>query len=381
MKNKLLLFRVGLGIYSIIVVALLITSFYSLATGPAMNPETFIQVPEEDEIDWNIEGTNISVNTSVTVSNTGFYDFTNIDLNFALKGLNRTLMDYNQVVDRIPSGETVEIPLNFGVDYGELSDEELETLVFNETTFDVSADLVANYPLSIMKFDLSYSDQMPWEGLIQTLNFDYENAQVEPSGETNIISIPYEIQTSDFLSGDAVALVTARNESKTYSESQETIPLGQSYSDFLEFEINDTETEELLTNSQRLIFDADITFGESTEPFKYQSSYDWGAPFNQFSVDDITYDLTEMEGTGSFSFINDSPRELKLDLHVSIYDSSDNLIGDREISYTENPNYIVPSGETFSESVTVSVDDIPAYAVIEFTETNSGITFEKVVTR
>ncbi|MFW6040870.1 MAG: hypothetical protein ACOC85_03440 [Thermoplasmatota archaeon] len=377
MVKKLETFRIGLGVYSIIVILLLSSSVYSFVSGPVMNPEEFIQVPEVEDVEWTIEGSTIYVDTSLTISNSGFFDFNNIELDFNMVAMNSSLMRKTKVIEKVPSGESVEVPLNFSIDYNDLTEEEIETLVFNQTMFDITASFSAEYPFSIMKFNLNFIDEIPWDGLIQEMDLKYEEAQIEDTENGDILSVPYEIQTADFLSGDAVIELIVEGEKGEYSTSEITIPLGRYHSDDITFNIGENEIEELLTNSQLLTVTANIQLNENFDFFEYITTYDWGAPFNDLTLDNIRYYAGRAEG--DLSFINDSPQKLRMNLDIYIYDDSDNLIESKSISYTNDPTYILEPGEEFQDTISIQLDQIPEYAVIDFTEVNSGITYREVV--
>ncbi len=491
MKLRLVGLQVLLAIFTVIIIIITIT-----AVVPALTGDIDVDIPTDDEIEWDIKENHLYVRGDMWVNNSGYYRMENIKIDVDVLGFNRTIFDDSISLAAVESGENKLIELELKASLDDFSDNELEELVFGEEESDDSiqiriiSDMSANYPFRILGFDLDYESVYEWEGLIKTFEYDEDEIQLSKSEDDTIISLPYEVETSDHISGssiidlylydgghkeysqtqlniplgervsddidfiiddelveefvfddkemilsskvrfteldlefdheeryswtapvrelnikfedadvsysgdeseiivpyfvhttddltgNAIVEITMWNEDKNemYSSTQEEIPLGTSFNDVMIYQLDIDDTQEFIINSQTLIFDLDITLQDKGIQFYTDETHEWGAPLNDFEIQDIVYDPIKKEVEGSFSFSNDSPRDLALDFEVEIYDVEDKVLADLFESYVVEPD------ETISDTITVEeIDEEPSYAIITFTDDNTGMVYEKEV--
>lgn len=493
MEWKLIGFQTLLAIFAVIIIILSVTSVY-----PALSGDVDIDIPEEDEVYWNIDNGTVEVQGTMWINNSGYYDLNDIDIDVSLEGLEKELFNDSISVEKVEAGEDRSVILSLQRDTSDFTEGDLETIVFEETTFSIIADMKAVYPFSLLEFNLDYDSSIDWAGIVEDIqyyeedisiegteqgsrvsipldvdttdqlnttstvdltlknetdgdnysetqisvpiggdystdvtfelgnnetehlifndeqlhvesvisiedlgytvtnttifnweapvryiDFLYEQARVESVPTGSELFLPYNVSTTDRLSGLAQADITMYNsdQSVAYNETREMIPLGVETSSELEFSLNESETEKFITNSHQVNFIADINLQEKNIDFTYESSYDWGAPLNNLSIGDFSYDLITETISANISFINDSPRELLVNLTVLLFNSQDDLVGSKEISYTDDQDYRVASGEQFSQRITVDVSEEPSYAEVTFTDATTGMELEKVVRR
>ncbi|MGM0404804.1 MAG: hypothetical protein ACQEQM_01515 [Thermoplasmatota archaeon] len=490
MKLKLAVLKVILTVLSVLILIISFTSVF-----PAMTGEIDIDIPSEEEIEWDVQENDLLLRGDMWVNNSGYYSMEDINIRVEIIGFNRSLFNDTIYVPSVEKGENKRIELELQTSLDDFTEEELEDLVFEGIDLKIISDMNANYPFSILHFNLDYESTVEWEGLVETLEYKEDNIDLTSNAEGAVVSLPYTVETNKYLSGESIIELGLYDENKEelYSSTELTVPLGVYESDTVDFLIDDHLIEELIFNSQELVLTSQIAFsdfdqefeeeeiyfweapvedldlkyneahvtysaGETTLYLPYQvntprlsgeaivdivmldgernnryssdeqmiplgsdyhgelnfsideqdsekfittshlllfdmdihlidddisfnthETYEWGAPLNDLEIGNIRYDLTTGTGSATFSFINDSPRRLEMELDISIYDEDDIEIGSKFISYQDNQDYIVNSGEEFIDTIETEVDDVPSYALVTFTDDNTGMQLEKRV--
>ncbi|MFW6141802.1 MAG: hypothetical protein ACOC53_04515 [Candidatus Saliniplasma sp.] len=488
MKSQLLVLKIILAVFSVIIIILSVTSVF-----PAMTGDIEVDIPTEDEIEWDIDENDLYLRGDMWVNNSGYYSMDNINIQVEIVGFNRSLFNDTIYVPSVVMGENKKIELELQTSLDDFTEEELDDLVFEGIDLKIVSYMNANYPFSILNFNLDYESTVEWEGLVEMFEYDEDYIDLTSNDEGAVVSLPYTVETNEYLSGDstielelydenkeelyssteltiplgvyesdtvdfliddplieelvfnsqelvltsqitfsdfdlelereeiysweapvenlelkydearvtynggettlylpfqvntpgldgdAVVNITVWDEGRTnrYSSDQQTVPLGMDYNGELSFSITGEDVDEFITNSQTLIFDMDITLIEKGIDFNTEEMYDWGAPLNELDIENIGYSPGTASAT--FSFTNDSPRTLETEIEIKIYDENDNVVGTKYLTYQDDDEYIVSSGEEFRDTVEVGVDGEPAYAEVTFTDDNTGMQFEKRV--
>lgn len=348
---------------------------------PAMMGDIMIEVPEEDDIEWSMSGSELLVEADMWINNSGNYDLKDIDISIALKGLDTDIFNHSKKIDSVKSGEDRRIPISLTKNFDEFTDEQKETFIFNETTFQITSTMTAVYPFKLLGFDLDYDHDIEWTGIVEDITFQYDSAKVSSDSDTgSTLTLPYEVSTYDGLSGSSDVSITMYNEDgQPVDDYGETIPLGQYHHDEFRFELDRTETEDFITRSQTVDFIAEISMSEGADPFEYEASYDWGAPLNNLDIGDVTYEVEynattqQFEGTATaeLSFENDSPR--KLDITLILIARNDTSSGNVGTGYYELD---VSSDSYYSEDITMDLLGVPDEIEVQFEEYNTGMEYE-----
>ncbi len=469
---------------------------------PPMMEDITIEPPQQDDISWSLEGDEIVLRGDVWVNNSGYYPLEDLNIVMEVQGMNRTLFKDNATVESVPADGRTKVPIELRRDKSFFTEEDINTLIFNETTFIVNADMKTQYPFKLLTFDLEYNDEIPWEGIVKELNinedeanlrgggqgsqveipvdgettdqlsdtasialtlsgnrmgqeeetkystdqiditlggpfsknvefwldeseteefifndldleisaelsfrnfnvttdytvyhqwdspvkyldFRYEDAAVQEVSQGSELTLPFRVHTSDRLTGNASVEVSMYRSSTPnddpYSGDQIEVMLGVNTSRELTFTLDEQQSEELITNSQSLDFVADVTLEERGVEFQYESSYDWGAPLDELQIEGVYFDPGPQEVRGNISFINDSPRELQLVLNITIYNSANQIVGYKEMSYVTNDSFLVSPGESFMEELSVEISGDATSGEITFTDANTGMEHEREV--
>ncbi|MFO7791867.1 MAG: hypothetical protein R6W73_02655 [Candidatus Saliniplasma sp.] len=496
MKLKLIGLQIVLTIFTIVILIISVTSVL-----PAMTGDIDIAIPSEDDLRWDIQEDELYLSGDMWVNNSGYYRMEDINIDVEVLGFNRTLFNDKLNVPSVESGEDKKIELELQTSLDDFTDDELDELVFGGEEenggidLKIVSDMTASYPFSIVGFHLDYESIVEWEGLVETFEYHEDNIEFHGNDQGTMVSLPYTVETSDYLSGDSIvdlrlldegndeeysstqldiplgdresdtadfiieddlveefvfndkdliissqitfsdidlefdedesysweapveelnlfydeAYVTSDNDQSTlylpyqvyttglsgnadveitmlnddetnaYSSDRQYVPLGEDYRDDLEFDLDEVDTEEFITNSQDVYFDIDITLIDKNIQFNTDETYYWGAPLNNLEIEDVRFYQTDERAEGTFSFINDSPRELEMEIKIQIKDVDNITIGSKLVSYQDDPSYIVGPGEEFEDTIELDVSGIPEYAEITFTDDNTGMEFEREV--
>lgn len=351
------------------------------SVAPAMMGDVMIDIPEEDDIKWSMSGSDLVVEADMWINNSGNYDLKDIDIDIGLDGLNRTIFNETKKVDSVEAGENKNIPIELTKSFDDFTEEEKETFVFNETTFHITSTMKAVYPFNILIFDLDYDHAIEWTGIVEDINFQYDNAAVSSDSDTgSTLTLPYDVNTYDGLSGSSdVNIFMYDADDDLVDDYNESIPLGQYHYDEFRFELNKTQTEDFITRSQTVDFIAEIRMSEGADPFEYVASYDWGAPLNDLNIGDVTYEvnidqttgLIEGNATADLYFENDSPKDLDIELTIWAYNETDDeRVG---VSYDQ---FDVTTMDHFSQEISITLTGVPDYVEIQFEESRTGMEYE-----
>ncbi len=490
MKPKLVILKVVLTILCIIILIISFTSVF-----PAMTGDINIEIPSEEEIEWDVQDNDLFLRGDIWVNNSGYYSMEDINIDIEIVGFNRTLFSETKYVSSVERGENKKIELELQTSLDDFTDDELNQLIFEEVEFDVLSDMTARYPFSILGFELDYESIVEWEGLVKTFEYNEDDIELTSNEEGAVVSLPYTVETSRFFSGSSIIELQLYDSDKEeqyssteleiplgvyesdtadfhidetlveelifnsqelvmisqisfsdfnlefeqeevyfwespveeidfkydearvtysagettlylpyqvntpglsgeaivdidmwdgdmnnrYSSDGHTITLGTNYHDELSFSIDEEDTEKFITTSQLLLFDINIYLIDDDISFNTQEIYEWGAPLNDLEIENIRYDPITETASATFSFTNDSPRRLEMELDITIYDEDDVEIGSEFVSYRDNQDYIVNSGEEFIDIIEAEVDDVPSYALVTFTDDVTDMQFEKRV--
>lgn len=373
-RTQLGLLRILSIVFTMIVAILFVLAVHSSFIDPLINRTMFIELPSEDDIIWSFEDDYLLAETGLTMENTGFYDMRDITITYDLFALERTLFSDTIRVNRLSVGESKEVPVSMAVRLEDVEDEMLEEFVFNTTDFKIRSRLTARYPFTLMHLELRYDETLEWDGLVKTLEFEYEGVSVTSlDQEGSVLSIPFEVETNDLLEGDAYVDVTMYDETMTeaYSAERITVPLGVRYKGEISFELNKDITEVFITDSRKVQFISEITLSGVEMSFEHTTEYEWGAPLNDLAVGNAHRTLDQVRA--DFSFHNDSPRFLELELDIRVFDIGDQLVGTQTLWLNAH------SGQYVETTIFVEIDGVPTHVEVDIFEHGTGVEYRAEV--
>jgi len=488
MRIKLAAVKVLLAIFTVVVIIISMTSVF-----PAMTGDIHVDIPEEDEIEWEIHNDDLYLRGDMWVNNSGYYDLQDITISVDIIGFNRTLFSETRSISTVASGENRRIDLEFVTSLDDFSEEELEKLTFDGTSLDIVSEMTSSYPFSILGFHLDYETIYNWKGLVKNLEYYEDDIEISTTDEGAIISVPYVVETSDYLTGFCevyIQLINDENEvisdsdltvqlgvydsgnidffieedmieellfedsymtisstitftdfdfevehresyfweapienfelfyneadvehedgetkltlpyevstkgltdtasltiymwdeeeEQKYSEDHQYIPLGRTWEETLRFPISDEYMEQLIINSQTILFEIEVSLLEEDIDFKFYEEHDWGAPLNEFETIDISFNPITEIASADIYFRNESPWDIHTDILIEIFDDNE-LIEKKSLSYEDDPDYIVESNEEFEETFEIEIDREPTHTIIIFEDANTEMKFERKV--
>ncbi len=370
MDWRLLGFKSVLAVFTIVLLIIAATTVYSAFLNPLMNEQELIVVPDEDDVRWALEDDDLVLETQMWINNTGYYAFKDVDLSVKMEGMDTVLFDESRHIDRVDPGDSKRIPLKMSKDIDTFSEEDMRNFAFNETDFQVTASLTAQYTMSLLELSFEYNDVIVWTGLVEQLGFLFDETEVRRNQEDtgSILEIPLHIDTNNMLSGTAAVDIDMWDNSMSEVISTDSVDIGLGYFQrlTLEFPLDRDETDDFITRSQTVKFVSTISLTGSSKSFEYTREYRWGAPLDGLEID------TQISGsniTAVYSFENDSPRSLDLRVVIWAYDSNDEPVGYETATDSVDP------GVEYSNSLQLSIIGAVDYLEITFEERNTGMEY------
>ncbi len=189
-KMVIVLFNLG-------IVVILILSVLPLVQG-GLN----IEMPQNDS-QWTYSDNILSMQTPIQIYNGGFFDIQNFTLGFELRnnGSSDVLVSSQTAPVDIVHGRWTDIPLAFDMDLENMNRSTERELVFNDTSFNLSVSVQAQYTDRMITLGLNGYDVMNWTALIYDLNVDTSDLNVGSDGSNYMMSVPYHFSASTILSG------------------------------------------------------------------------------------------------------------------------------------------------------------------------------------
>jgi len=286
MRWPLISYRIVLVIFSI---AIMIISF--MCVYPVASQDITVE-PQQDSFDWNIDNDTISASANVWLNNSGYFDLEDLKLDIHLSTLNKLYINSTENIGTVSVGENRDIKLDFSKDTSEISDDVKEHLINNETDVNIKIDIRGGYSYSLIEFDIHFEDILTWDGVVNDVNFLYEQGTVEQTGTGLIIDVPVEVDTNDMLDGQINVDVEMRKEGgKTYDTAQEKFELGTAETLIFSFFLERSEANEFINTSQNIEFESIVRLEGTSFEYSMTKSYHWKRILNNYN---LKYDQAEI---------------------------------------------------------------------------------------
>ncbi len=305
MKKALIGYKVVLVIFVVIILVIAALSILPVARGD-------ISVePVQEGVDWEIKDNELTAKGKVWMNNSGNFDLEDIELDLNLEILQKLYVNSTKEVGEIKVGEERLVTLSFSKDIEDISDEVMDHLIHNQTDINISVGFRGKYTFSLFTFDVTQEDTLSWGGLIETLEYNPEEADISKSGENYLITVPVQVSTNDVISGtvDINSDVSWETDVSPIATDQTSIELGTSEDFDLTFEIDQNEMEDFIDRSGTLIFTSQMVLRGSDFSFDLERTIDYTPVLEdyQFHTDNATLE----ESTGTSDYLLNIPYNLK----------------------------------------------------------------------
>ena len=267
--TKLVIVLFNLGIVVILILSVL----------PLVQGGLNIEMPQNDS-QWTYNDNILSMQTPIQIYNGGFFDIQNFTLGFELRnnGSSEVLVSSQTAPVDIVHGRWTNIPLAFDIDLENMNRTTERELVFNDTSFNLSVSVQAQYTDRMITLGLNGYNVMNWTALIYDLNVDTSELNVESAGSNYTISVPYHFSASNILSGAHVDLgVRLRDPTMVMGNSSKEMTIQENNDGTFNMSVNETVAHYLMSHTDKLYVDYNVSFDGAT--FGQTSSLEWG-PFH-----------------------------------------------------------------------------------------------------
>jgi len=220
------LFGIRLGI---VLVNLIIALIIILAVVPLGMGGLNVHVPQAGETTWTLQGTVLHLSAPISVHNGGFYDLQHFSLGMRVndQGGSQVMNDRTEPVNLV-AGKTTNVNLQLNLDVVGISQENKKKIVFDGTTFNITANVEAYYIMKLMKFDMTINSDMQWSPLISNFGINQSGIRCQLSGTQTEMIVPYHISASDMVNGYVIGVSSElRNSTSILGTGSDNITLSQ----------------------------------------------------------------------------------------------------------------------------------------------------------
>ncbi len=234
--------------------------------------------PGGEESDLRLQGSILYLDTSFTIGNQGLHDITNFTFSVqAVVADQIKVTDYTTDPVSIPIGSRQVVPISIPVDVAALVGTSY--VIFEPANVSFTMGVGGTTTRGFLDFNASFTYQQEFEALIPEFNIDIANSTpiLNATGDW-VMLVPYTVGTASFLSGNATADISIRDEmDDLVGRANETIPLGVPSGGNLTFVLTPEKAAELLAGPQDLTLDVALEMsGELTFSFQSVVRYDPG---------------------------------------------------------------------------------------------------------
>ena len=357
LKAAIKVYSVLLTLAKIVVIAIILLAAYSFAVED-------VKIVNVEKPFVTHEGSKIIINIPVTIKNYGFYNISDLRINYEINNKTSQFINGSSLIGSIPTDsiDTFDVPI--AIDFEKIYKEEYPSLYhfYNKDTLYVNFSVSLKYMFGLVDISIDMNHTFDWIPPI-------ESTHVYPSEDVHMNSslyfyIPYEIKTANYLSGSAEILGEIKGDGEKYGNFNTSLTLGTYYKGKIMVHINSEAARYLITHSMPLKMVGNITLLGFNIPFK--RTYYWGAP-----LDNLTYRVFN-NGSFYYSFTDSAPYPLSMNV-TKIYYYQGSEVGRDSSMYNVNPGEHVEKYERLN--ITRPIDKIE----IIFYEGNTGFSYEEVI--
>ena len=313
---------------------------------------------------WKFDGEYVNIQIPVKIKNQGVYNINNLTTYIDVKNASATFVESKNSLGDIPHGTIkivwVTIPVNLTRIY------KLESPTFyhfyHYDSFNVTFVLSLKYMINLITMLTVYKNTLHWQPIIREFVTHHPNYICRNKSSVDII-VPYTIETASYLYGDATfsGKVTGNSYIGLFNTK---FPLGKKYNGKINMTFAPSASKSLITHSQKLKVDGNISFSKINVPLK--TTYYWGAPLNNLKINVLK------NGTLHYSFQDDADFGMHLHIKKEYYYKNETV-------YSSEETLTVSSGETVNRYEAIGIQQPIDKVIVTIYDNNTGVYYQKVI--
>jgi len=326
MRWSLVAVRICMVLVSIAVAALILLTTVPLAMGGLD-----IDLPDEGDDVWTVDGSTYSAEMTIGIYNGGYFDITDFDLDFNLTDTDGYLLaeSVSEPTD-LKAGEWTDVIVGIEIDVDNLPAEKQAEIVFNGTDAIMGLGLDAKFGLGTMRLSLDVDtddNTIEIPPMITEMKVDPSDMSIEKGSYGYRIALPYSFSSSDYVTGEELSIhVSLSNATKLIGSATSDIVLSGYNSDTLYFPISNQMYDHLLNASDVIRADISVTaFGVTMEK---ETTYYWSPFVSNLEVVNVYVDTHSNDGTMLVDYRFDASYVLRgqdATVNIIVTDSSGNI--------------------------------------------------------
>jgi len=271
MKLPLLATRVG-----ILAVKLSVAVLVALSILPLLMGGIGIDLEDEEEGDWALDGSTIRLEAPLMVSNDGFFDITDLLVGFTFKDRDGNVLAVSEMdpVD-IPAGRETAVPIEIALDLYDLDRQMRSDLIFNGTDVAFDLSVRVRYTWDLVGMSVDGGSEMGWDALLGDLQVRSDMAYL---GGNHTVVVPFTLYANDMVRGrQASALTECWVSQEYYANVTQTVNLSDNIWEEAVVSLSSEAYDRVMTGEEQLTVRVTLSFLDCSNYEETTFTEQWGA--------------------------------------------------------------------------------------------------------
>lgn len=208
--------QTAIALVNVLIFALVFTSLWPFPSG-----DFNIDLPSANDVVWDYDDGVVTVSAPYSIDNGGFYDVEDLLLTYDVRNYTGAEVHSGEAdIGTLPAGQVSADSIDFTFPILEMYESGQTWMVFNDDFLNFRVDVSCYYTMRLVHFYAEYNVSVPWEALIQEVEFD------GASVDDGLLLVDYHIATSDIFDGLTTMNAYLYNGTDLVGHESETISLG-----------------------------------------------------------------------------------------------------------------------------------------------------------
>jgi hypothetical protein len=217
--------QTAIALVNVVIFALVFTSLWPFPSG-----DFNVDLPSAGEVVWDYADGVVTVSAPYSIDNGGFYDVEELLLTYDVRNYSGAPVHSGEVdIGTLPAGQVSADSIDFTFPILEMYESGQTWMVFNDDFLNFAVEVSCYYTMRLVHFYAEYNVSVPWEALIQEVEFD------GASVDDGLLLVDYHVATSSIFSGLTRMNVYLYNGTDLVGHEYETIALGGYHAGTLAF--------------------------------------------------------------------------------------------------------------------------------------------------
>jgi len=274
MRLPLLATRVGILAVKLFVVVLVALSIFPLLMGGIG-----IDLEDEEEGDWALDGSTIRLEAPLMVSNDGFFDITDLRVGFTFKDRDGNVLAVSEMAPMdIPAGRETAVPIEIALDLYDLDHQTRSDLIFNGTDIAFDLSVQVRYTWNLVRMSVDGESEMGWDALLGNLQVRSDMAYLREMDGNHTVVVPFTFYANDMVQGgQALALTEYWDSHGYYANVTQAVDLRDNIWEEAVVPLSPEAYDRVMTGEEQLTVRVTLLFLDCSNYQETTFTEQWGA--------------------------------------------------------------------------------------------------------